>query len=116
MPRAVQRGLRQVPARLVSVKAELPPFPRFSAGEHHHPRIKQQAAREASPVSRSSETTEKGQLPGGHFLSRPGGLASFRPPVGWCYAAWARRAAAIGWRLTRTAVQTAWSVDLRFPR
>src|SRR5215218_694942 len=39
----------------------------------------------------------------------------FRPPAR-SYAPWARSAAPIGWRLTRTAVQTAWDADFRAPR
>jgi hypothetical protein len=42
--------------------------------------------------------------------------AGVRSGIGSCYAAWARSAAPIGWRLTRTAVQAAWNADFRAPR
>jgi hypothetical protein len=62
------------------------------------------------------ETTEKERLRVLLFR-RPGDLACvFRSAIGSSYAAWARRAAPIGWRLTRTAVQTACKVDFRAPR
>ena len=51
-------------------------------------------------------------LPGARFLAAALRLGLPSDP----HAACALRAAPIGWRLTRTAVQTAWSVDLRFPR
>ena len=43
-------------------------------------------------------------------------VSVLRRAVGSGYATSALRAAPIGWRLTRTAVQTAWKVDLRAPR
>jgi transposase InsO family protein len=63
-----------------------------------------------------AETAEKGAL--ARAVHPPAGVTwrVLRFAVGSFYPAWARRAAPIGWRLTRTAVQTAWKVDFRAPR
>jgi hypothetical protein len=73
----------------------------------------------STAVPLASETSEESVGPGGVCGGGVGRRRRWRGVLlGSCvrYAAWARRAAPIGCRMTNTAVETAWRADLRLPR
>jgi hypothetical protein len=118
--KTVAAPTRQMPPRSTSSNAHqrvgVTASPRMQACGRRPQRLPDDHQQHESRVLLLDETTEKGAsrapLPTG--LEQP--VAVYRLRGDPSYAASARSAAPIGWRLTRTAVQSAWNVDFRAPR